>query len=86
MVLDSRAPSVPLDQYIYNETRYTMLKQSNPVVAADLLEQAQDGVTQRWKLYEYLAQKPSNGEVKAAEATQKAAAGAAKASGNGHGD
>jgi pyruvate-ferredoxin/flavodoxin oxidoreductase len=86
MVLDSRAPSISLDQYIYNETRYTMLKQSAPKVAADLLEQAQDGVAQRWKLYEYLAQKPSNGEVKAAEATQKAAAGAAKASGNGHGD
>ena len=32
--LDSRAPSVPLKQYIYNETRYTMLAKSNPEAAA----------------------------------------------------
>jgi pyruvate-ferredoxin/flavodoxin oxidoreductase len=86
MVLDSRAPSIPLDQYIYNETRYTMLKQSQPEVAAELLEQAQEGVAQRWKLYEYLAQKPANGEVKVAETPKPAPAAAAKASGNGHGD
>ena len=30
MQLDSKAPSVPLEDYIYNETRYTMLRQSHP--------------------------------------------------------
>ena len=28
--LDSKAPSVPLKSYAYNETRYTMLAHSNP--------------------------------------------------------
>ncbi len=31
-VLDSAAPSIPLEQYIYNETRYTMLRQHDPRV------------------------------------------------------
>ena len=54
--LDSRAPSIPLEQYIYNETRYTMLRQSNPDEAKLLLTEAQQDVTDRWKRYEALAQ------------------------------
>ena len=54
--LDSRAPSIPLEQYIYNETRYTMLRQSNPDEAKLLLAEAQQDVTDRWKRYEALAQ------------------------------
>ena len=55
-ILDSRAPSVSLDQYIYNETRYTMLRQSDPAAASALLESAQKDANQRWKQYEALAQ------------------------------
>src|SRR5208337_4139721 len=55
-VLDSRAPSIPLEQYIYNETRYTMLRQSNPEEAKILLAEAQQDVKERWKRYEALAQ------------------------------
>ena len=29
-LLDSRAPAIPLQKYIYNETRYSMLVQSDP--------------------------------------------------------
>ncbi len=36
-VLDCKAPSIPLDKYIYNETRYTMLVHSNPAEARKLL-------------------------------------------------
>ena len=72
-VLDSRAPSVPLEQYIYNETRYTMLRQSNPEEAKILLGEAQQDVNERWKRYEALAQ-----EFSAAAATQAAVASAAK--------
>ena len=50
-VLDSKAPSIPLEQYIYNETRYTMLVNSNPEEAKKLLVAAQDNVNERWKLY-----------------------------------
>jgi pyruvate-ferredoxin/flavodoxin oxidoreductase len=54
-VLDSRAPSIPLEQYIYNETRYTMLVNSNPEEAKKLLMAAQENVNERWKLYQHMA-------------------------------
>ncbi len=53
--LDSRAPSIPLEKYIYNETRYTMLVNSNPDEAKKLLHEAQDNVNERWKLYQHMA-------------------------------
>ena len=31
--LDSKAPSIPLKQYTYQEARYTMLARSNPEAA-----------------------------------------------------
>ncbi len=54
-VLDSRAPSIPLEKYIYNETRYTMLVNSDPDEAKKLLQQAQENVNERWKLYQHMA-------------------------------
>jgi pyruvate-ferredoxin/flavodoxin oxidoreductase len=59
--LDSRSPNVALKDYIYNETRYTMLAKSNPEEAKRLLELAQEDVSSRWKLYEHM----SHQEVKA---------------------
>jgi pyruvate-ferredoxin/flavodoxin oxidoreductase len=50
--LDSRAPSIPLEKYIYSETRYTMLAHSNPKAAKELLKRAQEDVKERWRLYE----------------------------------
>ena len=52
MQLDSQPPSIPLEQYIYNETRYTMLRQSHPDAAKKLLDEAQQDVRERWKAYE----------------------------------
>ncbi len=77
LVLDSRAPALPLDKYIYNETRYSMLKRSHPEEAQALFELAQENVNKRWKLYEYMAAQPGdgNGDAKAAE-TKPAPAGA----------
>ncbi|MFN7995830.1 MAG: pyruvate:ferredoxin (flavodoxin) oxidoreductase [Bryobacteraceae bacterium] len=59
--LDSRPPSIKLKDYIYNETRYTMLAKSNPDEAHRLLELAQQDVVSRWKLYEHMAGMPANG-------------------------
>jgi pyruvate-ferredoxin/flavodoxin oxidoreductase len=59
--LDSRAPSLPLKDYIYNETRYTMLVKSNPEEAKKLLALAEGDVKSRWKLYEHMATMPANG-------------------------
>jgi pyruvate-ferredoxin/flavodoxin oxidoreductase len=50
--LDSKPPSLPLEKYIYNETRYTMLAHSDPQAAKKLLHEAQDDVKIRWRLYE----------------------------------
>ena len=53
--LDSKAPSLPLKTYAYNETRYSMLAHSDPETARRLLEKAQDDVHARWRLYEQWA-------------------------------
>ena len=57
-VLDCKAPSLPLDKYIYNETRYTMLVHSKPEDARRLLAEAQADVMNRWRLYEQMAAMP----------------------------
>jgi pyruvate-ferredoxin/flavodoxin oxidoreductase len=59
LVLDSRAPVLPLQKYIYNETRYTMLAQADPAAARELLRLAQNDVIERWRTYEHLAALPA---------------------------
>ncbi|HLK07798.1 MAG TPA: pyruvate:ferredoxin (flavodoxin) oxidoreductase [Candidatus Angelobacter sp.] len=62
MQLDSKPPSVPLENYIYNETRYSMLRQSHPEEAKKLLEEAREDVAARWKMYETWASMGTNGK------------------------
>ncbi len=59
--LDSKAPALPLEKYIYNETRYSMLTRSKPEAAKVLLKEAQEDVNSRWKLYEHWANMPADG-------------------------
>ena len=59
--LDSRPASLPLEKYVYNEGRYTMLVQSDPEAAALLLAEAEQDVATRWKLYEHWAAMPGPG-------------------------
>ena len=61
--LDSKPPSLPLEKYIYNETRYTMLKHSDPQAAKLLLQFAEEDVRNRWRVYENMAAMPVNGAV-----------------------
>ena len=56
--LDSRPPSIPLEKYVYNEARYTMLVKSRPEVAKQALKLAEEDVRARWELYEKLAASP----------------------------
>ena len=49
--LDSKAPSVPLKDYAYQEARYTMLARSHPDIAKELLHEAQDDVERQWRVY-----------------------------------
>ena len=55
LVLDSKAPSVPLTDFTGNETRYTMLANSDPEGAKRLAAEAQQDVAKRWKLYSHWA-------------------------------
>ena len=57
--IDSRPPSLPLEKYVYNETRYTMLVQSRPEVASQALKLAEEDVKARWELYEKWAASPT---------------------------
>ena len=50
-MLDSKAPSIPLKEYAYQEARYTMLVRSDPVAARELLKMAQDDVERQWRVY-----------------------------------
>jgi len=54
-ILDSKEPSLPLERYVYNETRYRMLLQSNEERAESLLEQAKHDVQEHWKQYHHMA-------------------------------
>lgn len=58
--LDSKAPTMALKDYAYNETRYTMLTKSKPDEAARLIELAQQDVNRRWQMYQQLAATPGN--------------------------
>jgi pyruvate-ferredoxin/flavodoxin oxidoreductase len=55
--LDSKAPSIPLKDYIYNEGRYRMLIQTDVDRAMYLLKKAQENIDERWQLYEQMAGK-----------------------------
>jgi pyruvate-ferredoxin/flavodoxin oxidoreductase len=58
--LDSRPPSIGLKDYIYNETRYTMLAKSNPEQAQKLYKLAQEDVAAKWKLYDHMSRQAGN--------------------------
>ena len=53
--LDSKAPRIKLEDYIYKETRYKMLTKSHPTEAKELLVRAQEEVLKKWKFYEQMS-------------------------------
>ncbi len=61
LILDSKAPSITLDKFENNETRFTMLTHSDPEAAKRLLQTAQEEVSARWRLYEHWAAMPGTG-------------------------
>ncbi len=58
--LDSKAPSISLKDYIYNETRYKMLTKIMPERAEQLLNKAEEAVVKRYEQYNQLASVPVN--------------------------
>jgi len=55
-VLDSPRPTIPFEDYAYNEMRYRVLTQSNPDEARKLLKGAQELIERRWQTYEHMAE------------------------------
>src|SRR5713226_3052474 len=56
LIIDSKEPAIPLEQYIYNETRYSMLLQSNEERAESLLRLAKQDVQEHWQRYREMAE------------------------------
>ncbi len=52
--LDSKPPSIPLDEFLYNENRFATIKNNYPDKAADFLVQANEGVKVHWDRMEAL--------------------------------
>ncbi|MEO6892366.1 MAG: pyruvate:ferredoxin (flavodoxin) oxidoreductase [Ktedonobacteraceae bacterium] len=73
LVIDSKAPSIPLEQYAYNETRYRMLTQSDEHRAEDLMRHAKHDVQERWKEYQRMAESypPVEGNGQGSHGTEK---------------
>jgi len=55
LTLDSKEPTIPLEQYAYNETRYRMLLQSDEKRAEELMQLAKHDVQARWQQYREMA-------------------------------
>jgi pyruvate-ferredoxin/flavodoxin oxidoreductase len=55
MHLDSRAASIPLEEFQAKEARFAMLARSKPAAYAALHRLAEDDATERRHLYEQLA-------------------------------
>jgi pyruvate-ferredoxin/flavodoxin oxidoreductase len=53
--LDSRKPTLPLEQFTMKEGRFAMLAQADPVRAKALGKQAQAEADARWQFYEQVA-------------------------------
>jgi len=70
--LDSRSPSIRLKEYAYREARYTMLTRSNPKLAAELLEEAQNDVNLQWRVYSARATMPGFSETSNIDSAEKA--------------
>jgi len=54
--IDSKPPSIPFEQYAYNETRFKMLAKISPDSAKDLLDKNQQDVAERQSLYRRMAE------------------------------
>jgi pyruvate-ferredoxin/flavodoxin oxidoreductase len=53
--LDSKAPTIPFEEYAYSEIRFRSLIGKDPVKAKELLKLSQEDCNRRWKLYSQLA-------------------------------
>jgi pyruvate-ferredoxin/flavodoxin oxidoreductase len=79
LVLDSRAPTRKVKDFMETETRFKMLTKSSPEHARLLWQEAQHDAETRYRLYEYLAQRKT--EIKTETKTEKEPAAKSDAAG-----
>jgi pyruvate-ferredoxin/flavodoxin oxidoreductase len=72
LMLDSRAPSRKVQEYLMQQTRFKMLTKSKPEQAERLWKLAQQDVERRYRQYEYIAARKDAPEEKK-ESPEKAA-------------
>lgn len=58
LILDSKEPSIKLEDYIYNENRYRRLKNTEPELAEMLLKEQEEEIKKRWRYYSHMAKMP----------------------------
>jgi pyruvate-ferredoxin/flavodoxin oxidoreductase len=63
--VDYKEPTIPVEQYMYNETRFRMLTQSDEARAEQLLKLAGEDAKARWNFYSQLAAMHYNGKPEA---------------------
>jgi pyruvate-ferredoxin/flavodoxin oxidoreductase len=55
LMVDYKEPTIPVDQYMYNETRFRMLVQSDEARAETLLKLSREDAKARWNFYSQMA-------------------------------
>jgi pyruvate-ferredoxin/flavodoxin oxidoreductase len=55
LLIDYKEPSIPVDKYMYNETRFRMLVQSDEARAEALLKLSREDAKARWNFYSQMA-------------------------------
>jgi pyruvate-ferredoxin/flavodoxin oxidoreductase len=78
LVLDSRAPTRKVQEYMQQQTRFKMLTKSKPEDAKRLWKLAQQDVENRYRMYEYLANRKTEAPAAAKDAAEKTAPVAVK--------
>lgn len=56
LMLDSKAPTVDIETFMYKQNRFRILRNADPERAEKLLDLAREDVKTRWKMYEQWAQ------------------------------
>ncbi|RPJ01664.1 MAG: pyruvate:ferredoxin (flavodoxin) oxidoreductase, partial [Chloroflexi bacterium] len=54
--LDSKAPTKDVEEWMYRENRFRILRNADPARAQELLDKLREDVVTRWKMYEQWAQ------------------------------
>jgi len=62
LMLDSKKPKIPVEQFLNMENRFRMLKKTHPALARQYFEAIQKEVDARWAHYEHLANRSVEGE------------------------